>query len=236
MIEDMQLRGLAPATQRAYLGAIQQLACHYGTSPDQLSEEAIRRYFLFLYQEKHISRSTATVTLCAIKFLFEQTLRRTFALFDLMRPGTDQKLPVVLTPDETWRILALVRKPAYQACLSTIYTCGLRISEGIDLQVSHIDSARMSLHIHAGKGNKDRLVPLPARTLTLLRTQWQTHRNPVWIFPAADRGDIASSTASTPIDAVTVRRAFSAAVSRPIYFWLFRTFGDRGPESVYSLQ
>jgi integrase/recombinase XerD len=70
---------------------------------------------------------------------------------------------------------------SYRTCLTTIYTCGLRLHEGASLKVTQIDSARMQLHIQGGKGNKDRYVPLPPRTLTLLRTQWLSHRNPVWL-------------------------------------------------------
>jgi hypothetical protein len=69
MIEDMQLRGLAPLTQRAYLHAIQQFALYYGKSPDQISDEELRQYFLYLHNHKHVARSTATVALCALKFL-----------------------------------------------------------------------------------------------------------------------------------------------------------------------
>ena len=76
MIEDMQLRGLAPLTQRAYLHAIEQFARSYGKSPVQISEEELRQYFLYLSNQKQVARSTATVALCAIKFLFEHTLRQ----------------------------------------------------------------------------------------------------------------------------------------------------------------
>jgi integrase/recombinase XerD len=67
--------------------------------------------------------------------------------------------------------------------LSVIYTCGLRLLEGVQLQVSQIDSARMQLHIRSGKGNKDRAIPLPPKTRTLLRAHWCMHRNPIWLFP-----------------------------------------------------
>jgi integrase/recombinase XerD len=95
MIEDMQLRGLAPLTQRAYLQAIKQFAQYYGKSPEQITDEQLRQYFLYLYNEKHIARSTATVALCAIKFLFELTLRQPCARLDLLRPRPTHKLPIV---------------------------------------------------------------------------------------------------------------------------------------------
>jgi integrase/recombinase XerD len=99
MLEDMQLRGLVPTTQQAYLRAVRQLATHYDKSPAQITEEELRLYFLYLTTEKHVARSTATVTLSALKFLFEHTLRQPFPILDLLRPRPAQALPVVLRVD-----------------------------------------------------------------------------------------------------------------------------------------
>src|SRR5437773_7404154 len=184
MREDMQLRGLAERTQESYLGAVQQLALHFHRSPDLLTEDELRQYFLYLRNEKQLAPNTSNVALNAIKFLYVHTLQRPWPLRDLIRPPIPKKLPIVLAPEEVWRIIEQVRRPDYRVCLSVIYACGLRLLEGVRLHVSQIDSARMQLHIRAGKGNKDRAVPLPARTLTLLRTHWLTHRNPVWLFPS----------------------------------------------------
>jgi integrase len=79
------------------------------------------------------------------------------------------------------RLLGCLHRPHYRACLTTIYAAGLRLGEGVNLSVSQIDSARMQLHIRGGKGNKDRAIPLPPRTLALLRAHWLTHRNPIWL-------------------------------------------------------
>lgn len=209
MTEDMQLRGFAPHTQRAYLHAITQLAVYVGKSPDGVTEDDLRRYFLYLHNERQVARSTVTVALCAIKFFFEHTLRRPWPRLELLRPRPVHTLPVVLSVDEVWQILAQLKKPVYRACLTTIASCGLRISEGINLQVNQIDSARMQLHIRGAKGNKDRYVPLPPRTLTLLRQHWVTHRDPVWLFPAPSRANHNADMAT--LEHSTVRRAFYAA-------------------------
>ena len=173
MIEDMQLRGLSPNTQKAYVNAVRQLSKYYGHSPDQISEEELRAYFLYLKNERKLSRGSRKVALCAIKFMYEYTLKRRCPVFDLFRPEKEKKLPVVLSTEEVQQILGCLRKPHYQVCLSTIYACGLRISEGGGLQVREIDSDRMQLHLRSGKGNKDRYVPLPERTLTPLRSSKQ---------------------------------------------------------------
>jgi integrase/recombinase XerD len=211
MIETMQLRGLSERTQESYLGAIQQLALYYHTSPDLLTEEQLRQYFLYLRNEKHLAPNTTNVALHALRFLFLYTLQCPWPLGDLVRPPKVRKLPVVLTPEEVWPLLAQVRRPPYRVCLSVIYACGLRLLEGVQLRVAQIDSARMQLHIQGGKGNKDRYVPLPAKALSLLPTHWRTHRNPTWLFPSPNAsGDPHTSTA--PMDESGRKSAFRQAV------------------------
>ena len=88
-----------------------------------------------------------TVALCGIKFFYEQTLQREWAILDVVRPPRERKLPVVLSREEVHQILGRLCQPCYQACLSTIYSCGLRLQEGVQLQVSDIDSARMLIYV-----------------------------------------------------------------------------------------
>jgi site-specific recombinase XerD len=212
MIEDMQLRGLSERTQWAYVTAVRQLAEHYGKSPDQIGDKELRQYFLYLTNEKKASRSTCTVALCAFKFLYEQTLKQEWSTLNLVRPPREKKLPVVLSIEEVHRILGSVRRPYYRVYLSTIYSCGLRLQEGLQLQVPDIDSDRMLLHVRQGKGRKDRYVPLPVRTLALLRDYWATHRHPVWLFPAKARGGLPQPTATDPMARRSVQYAFRMAL------------------------
>lgn len=209
MIEDMQLRGFAPGTQHVYVQAVQRFAQHFDKSPDQITEEELRQYFLYLRNERRVARSTATVALCAIKFFYEHTVQRTWPTLDLIRPPKEEKLPVVLSAEEVQRILACVRLPRFRVCLTTIYACGLRLHEGTTLRVTQIDSARMVLHIQGAKGGRDRYVPLAHRTLTLLRDHWRTHRHPVWLFPAHSTHQ--SSTEPMAVDGL--HRAFRLAVA-----------------------
>jgi integrase/recombinase XerD len=211
MLEDMQLRGLAARTQESYLAAVRQLAVHYARSPDLLSADELRHYFLYLRNEKRVAPNTAHVALNAIRFLFVHTLQRAWPLHDLMRLPKARHLPVILTPDEVWSVLDQIRRPAYRVCLSIIYACGLRLLEGVQLQVTQIDSARMQLRIQDGKGNRDRYVPLPPRALTLLRDHWRTHRNPVWLFPSPGPAHDQQASATVPMDACGVQKAFHDA-------------------------
>jgi site-specific recombinase XerD len=194
MIEDMQLRGLSKRTQESYVRAVQQLAEYYHKSPEQITEEELRQYLLYLQNVKQVSPSSCIVALCGIKFLYQYTLHRAWPTLTFVRPALPQKLPVILSVEEVQRLLSCLRRPHYRVCLSTIYSCGLRLLEGVQLQVSQIDSSRMALHIRQGKGRKDRYVPLPQRTLALLRGYWLSHRNPVWLFPSSKDGGMATAT------------------------------------------
>ena len=170
MIEDMQLRGLSEKTQVAYVHAVRKLAEHYGKSPDRITEEELRQYFLYLLNVRHVSPSAYTIALCGIKFLYRRTLRREWPTLDLARPRREKKLPVVLSTDEVHRILGCLRRQRYRACLSTIYSCGLRLQEGVHLQVQDIDSEHMLVHLRHGKRARDR--------------RW-SHPGPRWTRPGS---------------------------------------------------
>jgi site-specific recombinase XerD len=206
MIEDMQLHSFSERTQDSYLRAVRQLAAYFNKPPDQINEEELRQYFLYLKNVKKASRSTITLALCGIKFFYERTLQRQWATLALVRPPRERKLPVVLSVDEVRQILSRVRRWRYRVCLSTIYACGLRLQEGLHLQIGQIDGGRQLLHVCHGKGGKDRYVPLPQPVLDMLRQYWATHRDPVWIFPSSHQ------TVHGPMDASGLQRAFRAAL------------------------
>jgi site-specific recombinase XerD len=212
MIEDLQLAGMSVRTQQMYVRAVRQLAEHYKKSPDKITEEELRQYFLHIKNVKKWSRAGCTIALCGIKFFFERTLKLQWTTLALVRPPRQKTLPSVLSPEEIRLIFSKVRFLRYRTCLLTIYACGLRLQEGTHLQVRDIDSARMLIHIRHGKGGKDRYVPLAQSTLVALREFWKTHRNPVWIFPACGRGGIHRSTTKEPMPFCNVQDAFRAAL------------------------
>jgi site-specific recombinase XerD len=206
MIEDMQLRGLSARTQESYIRVVRQLAEYYHQPPDQLSEAQLRQYFLYLKNEKRAARNTCTQVLCALKFLYRHTLQREWPILDFVRPAPEHKLPVILSVEEVGQVLGCLRQAHYRVCLSTIYGCGLRLLEGVRLQVGDIDSSRMVLHVRGGKGNKDRYVPLPERTLAQLRGYWLRHRHREWLFPGQGWAQ------SRPMNESGVQKAFGAAL------------------------
>ena len=176
LTQDLQLRGYADRTIEAYVRAVAQLAPFHHASPDRLGEAQIRQYLLHLSTVQKVARGTHAIALCGITFFYQQTLGQPWGVLDVARPNRAKKLPVVLSRDEVWRILGAVRCTPYRACLTTINACGLRLMEGIHLPVCDVDGDRAQLHIHQGKGGKDRYVPLPDATLALLRTRGETER------------------------------------------------------------
>jgi len=215
MIEDLQLKGYSKSTQTLYIDAVRQLCDHFGKSPGKITEEDLRNYFLYGKNVKKWSRSTCTVVLCGIKFFYENTIKRPWPTLLFIRPGREKKLPVVLSRDEVRQILRNIELLRYRACLTTIYSCGLRLSEGTHLKVENIDSARGFIQVQKSKGTmgkKDRNVPLPKKTLLLLRKQWKSHRNKVWIFPSAGRSGKHMPYATTPVSNSSVQVAFRKAL------------------------
>ena len=203
MIEDMQLAGLSDGTQQVYVDAVRSLAQRYRRSPDQLTQEQVRAYFIDL-SRRGLAPSTIRVRLFALKFLYLNTLQRDWSLLKLYRIKKTKRLPIVLSPTEVWRLLDHLRRPDLRMCATLMYACGLRASEAAHLRINDVDSKRMVVWVRRGKGDKDRQVPLPTRTLEALRQYWRNCRPPQpWLFP--DR------RAKTPINRNVLDRAVRAA-------------------------
>ena len=157
-----------------------------------------------MLEDRRYAKSTYKANLYAIKFLYKRTLGRKWETLDITRVKNDRKLPEVLSREEVWDLLALVRKESVLICLTLMYTCGLRVSEAVNLRIKDIDSKRMVLWVRNSKGNKDRSVPLPVQTLTQLRAYWLNHRSKMWLFP----GKVG------PMNIATVQHCFKATVEQ----------------------
>jgi site-specific recombinase XerD len=203
----LQLAGMSDRTQQSYTRAVRQLVDFYKKTPDLITEQELQDYFP---HRKNVSKwSAATMRICysGIKFFFINVLKRKWHTLELINAKRELRLPDVLSTDEAWSILNTVTTPQNKAYLTTVYTCGLRLNEALHIQISDIDSKRMLIHVHRGKGAKDRYVPLPAATLNLLRQYWKTHRNQRLIFPRLGRGRQDGHTAQIPMAKETVQGA-----------------------------
>lgn len=218
MIENMELHGLADRTRESYVAAVIHLARYFNRSPDQLSPDEIRRFFLHLIKEKQAAKSTVTIHLCGIKFFFEKTLGRQMPVLDLVRPKRRKKLPAVLSIEEVRRILSLLTNPTARMALTIIYSCGLRLSEGTHLRVEDIDIDRRTVRV-TGKGGKDRYVPLARRPIALLLRYRREHPSNTWLFTAKNK--------DRPFPNGTLQKAFRAAL---------RQSGIRKKASIHTLR
>jgi site-specific recombinase XerD len=175
-IEDMQLHGLAPTTQRNYIHHVAAFANYYNTSPEKLDLEAVRQYQLYLINERQLASETVNGFISAVQFLYLVTLEMPWGKECFPRVRVPYKLPVVLGPQEVEQLFRHIGCIRNRAALMLCYGAGLRISEAVAMRVSDIDSQRMLLRIREGKGRKDRYVMLSPRLLQVLRTYWRAAR------------------------------------------------------------
>lgn len=207
MLEDMQVRQLAPRTQRAYIETVARFARHFGRSPAALGPDEIRAYQVYLTTDRQLSPSSLVVAVAALRFLYRHTLKQSWSFDDVVPTAKRPRvLPVILSPAEVVQFLDGVQPPLHRTVLTTCYAAGLRISEAVRLTVPAIDSQRMVLRIDQGKGQHDRYVMLSPKLLEVLRTWWRMQRPTHWLFPGIQP--------DTPIGRAAVRRACRVACRR----------------------
>jgi site-specific recombinase XerD len=174
MLEELQRRNYSPSTTRGYILAVKQFAEYFGKSPEKMGAEEIRRFQLYLLQEKKLAPATVERRMAALGFLYKKTLkRRDLAYDDLIFPKTPQKLPLALSQEEVKRLIEAAPNPLYRTLLMLLYSTGIRRTEASLLKVSDIDSERRVIHIRHGKGSRDRHVPLTPKLLEALRQYWR---------------------------------------------------------------
>jgi integrase len=186
MIEDMRMRNFSPHTVRVYLERVASFAEFFGRSPERIGKADLRTYLLYLVQERHVSWSYYNQALCALRFLYGVTLGRDWLIRSVPFAKLEQRLPVVLSPEEVERFLEAVPGRKYRALLMTAYAAGLRVSEVVALRLEDIDSQRRVIRVRQGKGRKDRFVMLSPRLLAVLRAYWKAARPRPWLFPGPD--------------------------------------------------
>ena len=179
----------------------------YNKAPDQITEVQLQDYFLHRKNKDKWSPATMRICYSGIKFFFINVLKQHWHTLELIRAKSERRLPTVLSLDEVRSILRTVNTPQNKAYLNTVYSCGLRLHEALHLQVSDIDKDRMRIHVHRGKGAKDRYIPLPESTLHILRSYWKLHRNPTWIFPRLGHSGKEGPTAQSPMNKGSVQGA-----------------------------
>ena len=181
--DKLELTGLRPRTIDIYSRAVKQLQDYYSKEPKDIKELEVQDYLLYRKNTSKWATPTLKTALCGIRYYYQMMLNVNWELFKIAKFSNEKKLPTVLTKDEVDKILRCARPFNNYVYLVLVYSCGLRLSEALNIEVSDINRGRMTLHIHRGKGAKDRIVPLPHSTLQLLERYWRTHRHSRFLFP-----------------------------------------------------
>jgi len=187
MLEELQRRNYSSETIRAYIHAVKQYAEYFKRSPEKLGPEHIREYQVHMVERK-LAPHTIKAQSSALRFLYVRTLRRPCMLEHIPIPKTPVKLPQILSREEIARLIDGASNLMHRAILMTVYSTGMRRAEVCRLQVSDVDSACNVIHIHNGKGGRDRDVPLSPKLLANLREYWRWMKPKTWLFPGYRQG------------------------------------------------
>jgi integrase/recombinase XerD len=210
MLEELQRRNYSEITTRKYLQYVTAFARHFGKSPDQLGPNEPRSYQAYLLQERKVTPGTAVNCVAALRFFFIKTLKRHQFREFLPYPKDRRRLPTVLSREEVSRLINAAGTLFRRTLLMTLYGTGMRRSELAHLKVRDIDSQRMIIRVVAGKGGKDRDLPLSPTLLETLREYWRWRKPKLYLFPTRTRG----LPVEEPISDKTVWIACSEAAGR----------------------
>ncbi len=208
----LKLKGLQPKTIDAYSRAIRRIGEYFNFQMDNLSQDQLLDYFHSLIER--LSWSAVKLDLYGLKFFYTHVLNKPWTDVQLIKPPKAVRIPDIVTVDEAQRLFMATNRLSYRIFFFTLYSMGLRLSEGLALEVGDIDPVRMRVHIRDAKGNKDRLVPLPANTLKVLRLFWAVHKHPKFLFPSRKRGLKNAHLATISMDRGGVQVAMRAVVSQ----------------------
>lgn len=207
MAEDMQIRNLAARTIDAYTWHVDKFCSHFGKVPEELGPEEVRQYQVFLVHEKKASWSSFNQAVCALRFLYEVTLGKPWAIRHIPFGKRPKRLPVVLSDPEAGRLIECTHNLKHRMVLLCCYAAGLRLAEATHLKVADIDGQRAQIRVTCGKGSKERRVPASPRLLDALRAYWKIHRPGNYLFPG--------KTPDVPLSSATIQKAcrLSAALA-----------------------
>ncbi len=185
--ENLQLAGYAKRSIDSYVSSVLRLQRFYNKHLEDITQEELRQYWLCCQNEFGWSAATLRISYSGIQHFFKRIFKYDWELFSQIKWKREQTLPTILSLKEVRHIINALPTLQSQTFYLTLYSLGLRLREATTLKVRDILSGGGMVHIHAGKGAMDRMVPLPPITLTALRRYYKTHMNPEWIFPALGR-------------------------------------------------
>jgi integrase/recombinase XerD len=183
MLEELQRRNYSTITTRNYLRVVADFARYFGKSPDKLGPNELRTYQAYLLQDRKLTPGTVVNWVAALRFFFVKTLKRHQFREFLPYPQDRRRLPTVLSREEVSRLINAAGTLFRRTLLMTLYGTGMRRAELAHLKVGDIDSQRMIIRVVAGKGGKDRDLPLSPALLEILREYWRWRKPRLYLFP-----------------------------------------------------
>ena len=188
-LETLKLKNYSEPTIKTYCLYFQRFLNYYnGTEIKAITHEQIRKYLLYLVEEKKYSTSAQNQAINSIKFYYEKVLGKPVEKYYIPRSRKELKLPVVLSKREVKQIIDCTNNLKHKAILSTIYSAGLRLSEVVNLKIADIDSERKLIYIRGGKSKKDRTTILSTELLALLRKYFKDFKPKIWLFEGVNGG------------------------------------------------
>jgi site-specific recombinase XerD len=188
MLEELQRRNYSTITTHNYLRVVTEFAKYFGKPPDRLGLNELRTYQAYLLRERKLTPGSVVNQVAALRFFFVKTLKRHQFRDFLPYPQDRRRLPTVLSREEVARLIDAAGNLFRRTLLMTLYGTGMRRSELASLKVGDIDSQRMIIRVVAGKGGKDRDLPLSSALLETLREYWQWRKPKLYMFPTRTRG------------------------------------------------
>lgn len=219
MIDEMRLRNFSPRTQEAYLAAMTGLAKHYMRSPDQLDQDEIRSYLLYLSTERKLSPSSCNVAVSGLRFFYNETLRWNEKELFIPPRKKSVRLPEILSQKEVAQLIHAAVNLKQRLVLMTAYSAGLRVGELVNLKITDIDSGRMMIRVEQGKGGKDRYTLLSRCLLNEMRLYWKCYHPRIWFFPNRKKDG--------PVD---------VSLAQKIYNWAKRRAGIQKGRGIHTLR
>jgi integrase/recombinase XerD len=215
--DELVRRHYATTTRESYLRIVKAFHRRSGGRLDRVGPDDLRRYQIYLLEERKLAVGTVVAEIAALRFFFLRVLKRRHMKEDLPYPKRRRRLPVVLSPEEVQRLIGGAKNLYHRTLLLTLYGAGLRRSEVAHLKVRDIDSQRMLLRVDQGKGGRDREVPLSPTLLAALREYYRWMRPQTYLFPGTQHGWRADRPITTkPIWEAVRLAAPRAQIDKPV--------------------
>jgi integrase/recombinase XerD len=242
MLEELQRHNYSQSTIETYINSVKDFAVYFHKFPDLLGAEEVRRYQLYLLNEKKLTAQTVKVRMSALRFFYWKTIKRRDIYFDdLPIPKTPKRLPTVLSPEEILRLIQAAASLMHRTILILLYATGIRRAELRWLQVTDIDSQRMVIHIQQGKGRRDRDIPMTPLVLKVLQEYYRHAKPKVCLFPSPHSGTdpgkpISSKTVWDVVHQAAVRAGLTKRIGPHTLRHSFATHHMEGGTDLLVLQ